>query len=145
MYCYKHGERLAVTKCSQCGKFLCQECAEYFEPHLCVDCAMSYAGEIKASMIKSIVLSVVFMIIGILLIKSPSGILLAGIPYGWGILNRITPSMFLWLSWIGWIVYFIIKLVIAYCIGLIALPIKLIRNIYQLNKINKIMKTVGEA
>ncbi|MBE6768835.1 MAG: hypothetical protein E7549_08010 [Ruminococcaceae bacterium] len=87
-------------------------------------------------------MSVLLMLVGIFVIKSPAGILLAGIPYGWAILNAITPSMFLWLSWVGWIIYFLIKLLLAYFIGLIALPIKLIKWIIELSSINHTLKNI---
>ena len=127
MYCYKHHNEDAVAQCSECSRGLCAECARKISPPLCVDCAKDYSREVKSEMVKNIAISIVFMIIGIILIKNPLGFLLAGIPYGWSILNSITPDMFLWLSWVGWIVYFIIKLVLSYVIGLVALPIKTTR------------------
>lgn len=142
MYCYKHQNEEAVAQCSECSRALCAECARKISPPLCVDCAKNYSREVKSEMIKNIAISMVFMIIGIVLIKNPLGLLLAGIPYGWSILNSMTPDMFLWLSWIGWIVYFIIKLVLSYIIGLVALPIKLIKWILTLKRVNALLKAV---
>ncbi len=93
-------------------------------------------------MIKNIAISVILMIVGIVVIKNPAGILLAGIPYGWAILNRITPSMFLWLSWVGWLIYFGLKLLLAYTIGIVALPFKLFRWISELVNVNKILQSI---
>lgn len=45
--------------------------------------------------------------------------------FGWNVLNRIQPSMFLWMSWIGWIFYFVIKFVLAVAIGAFVAPIVL--------------------
>jgi len=142
MKCCKHRERDGVVLCNECGQALCQECADKFHPPLCSRCASARAREIKGQLVKSISLSVLLMLVGIFVIKSPAGILLAGIPYGWAILNAITPSMFLWLSWVGWIIYFLIKLLLAYFIGLIALPIKLIKWIIELSSINHTLKNI---
>lgn len=143
MDCYKH-QKVAVAQCSECGRGLCQECADKINPPLCPTCARNYSSSIKAEMTKNIVISVILMIIGVFVIQSPMGILLAGIPYGWALLNKMTPSMFLWLSWIGWIVYFIIKLVIAYVVGIPALIIKMIRWISDIRRANKLISSVAE-
>ncbi len=144
MSCYKHLGRESVATCNSCGRELCSECAQKIHPPMCVDCAVEYSNEVKKTMIFNIAISVVLMIVGIVVIKSPAGIMLAGIPYGWSILNRITPSMFLWMSWVGWLIYFGIKLVIAYFIGIIALPIKLVGWISDLVRVNKILNGVAE-
>ncbi len=66
----------------------------------------------------------------IALLASASGILMM-IPlvlcayFGWNALNRIQPSMFLWMSWVGWIIYFFVKLLLAIAIGYIVAPIVL--------------------
>ena len=142
MVCHKHYDREAVAQCNDCGRALCSSCADAFDPPLCVGCATARANSIKGELVKNIIISVVLMIVGIVVIKDPLGILLAGIPYGWAILNRITPSMFLWMSWVGWLIYFGIKLVLAYFIGLIALPIKLFLWITELVRINRTIKDV---
>lgn len=94
-------------------------------------------------MIKSIVLSIVFMVVGIFVIHDILGILLAGIPYGWALLNKLTSRFFIGLPIIGWLIYFLVKLVLSYFVGLIALPIKLIQWISKLSKANKIKKQLG--
>ena len=142
MDCYKHYNRVAVATCTECGRGMCEECSRKIIPPLCEDCARSYANSIKGEMVKNILISVVLMIVGIAVIQSPLGVLLAGIPYGWSILNRMTPSMFLWLTWVGWIIYFLIKLVLSYIIGVPALIFKLIKWFSELSRINKLLKCV---
>ena len=144
MSCYKHYDREGVAQCADCGRELCGQCADNFNPPLCDNCAKERAGAIRSEMIKNILISVVLMIVGIVVIKSPAGILLAGIPYGWAILNRITPSMFLWMSWVGWLIYFFIKFLLAYFIGIIALPIKLFLWISELVRINKTLNGIED-
>ena len=144
MNCYKHFGEPAVATCSQCGRGLCDECSNKIKPPLCENCAREYASSIKSEMIKNIAISVILMIVGIVFIKSPAGALLAGIPYGWSILNRITPSMFLWLTWVGWLIYFFIKLLLAYTIGIPALIIKLIKWTSELRNVNEILKSIED-
>lgn len=38
MKCYFHPDRDAVATCQNCGKSLCKECAEKYQPCLCDDC-----------------------------------------------------------------------------------------------------------
>lgn len=66
-----------------------------FHPPTCVNCARELVSIIKTEMIKNILIGVVLMIVGIVLIRNPMGLLLAGIPYGLSILNKITPAMFM--------------------------------------------------
>ena len=42
--------------------------------------------------------------------------------FGWRVLNRIQPAMFLWMSWVGWLVYFVVKFFIAVAIGFFIAP-----------------------
>jgi len=134
MHCYYHENEEAVATCSRCGKSLCRRCAENFKPITCVDCVREAVEYTKQEMTKSIVLSVLLMIVGIIITRDFFGFLLAGIPSGWRALNKITPSIFLVLPIGGWVIYFFVKLFIAYCIGLVALPIKLYQDISELKK-----------
>lgn len=143
MPCFYHNDRPSTVTCSRCGKTLCSECGSYLQPPTCVDCARAETAEIKGEMTKSVVISVILMIVGIVAMQNPLGILLAGIPSGWRVLNKITPAMFLWMPLVGWIIYFAIKLVLAYCIGLIALPIQLFRDIKALTDAKKLEEYIN--
>lgn len=142
MPCFYHIEREATVSCNTCGKLLCSKCGGLFQPPTCRSCAEEYAQSVRREMITSISVSVILMFVGIFAIGSIEGILLAGIPYGWSVLNKIQPSMFLWLTWVGWLVYFFIKLILAYVIGLVALPIKLIKWIKELRETNRLLESV---
>lgn len=132
----------SVNCCSRCGRRLTVEEDGAFNPPTCMDCAKEHVETVKSEMIKNIAISVILMIVGIVVIKNPAGILLAGIPYGWSILNKITPAMFVWMSWIGWVIYFLVKLIVAYFIGLIALPIKLFQWISEIVKVKQLEKNI---
>lgn len=138
MNCFYHKDRVATATCRKCGRELCSECASLFSPTMCADCAGQIAAENKAAMTKNIAISILLMIAGIVIIQNPMGFLLAGIPSGWRFLNRITPSMFLWMPLVGWIIYFFIKLTLSYFIGLFVLPVTLIRNIKAITDAKKV-------
>ena len=131
-------ENYSVNRCTRCGRQLTVEEDQAFNPPTCMNCAREHVSTVKSEMIKSVVL----MIVGIVVIRNPLGILLAGIPYGWSALNKITPAMFLWMSWVGWLIYFSIKLVVSYFIGLVALPIKLFQWISEIVKVKKLEKSI---
>ena len=42
--------------------------------------------------------------------------------FGWLTLNKLQPSMFIWMSWMGWIIYFLIKFFLSVAIGFIIAP-----------------------
>ena len=56
---------------------------------------------------------------------------LAGVTYflcaffGWRALNKIQPSMFLWMSFAGWIVYFFVKFILSALIGFFVAPFEI--------------------
>lgn len=127
----------SVNNCSKCGRRLTIKEDETFQPPTCMLCAKEQASSIKKEMTKNIAISVVLMIVGIIIIRNPLGFMLAGIPYGWAVLNKITPSLFVWMPLVGWVIYFFIKTTISYFIGLVALPIKLFQWISELNKVKK--------
>ena len=52
--------------------------------------------------------------------------------FGWKFLNRITPSMFLWLSFTGWIVYFFVKLFLSVAVGVFVAPFQIAKMIANL-------------
>lgn len=132
----------SVNCCSRCGRRLTIEEDGAFNPPTCMSCAQEHVRTVKSEMIKNIAISIVLMIVGIVVIKNPAGILLAGIPYGWSFLNKITPAMFVWMPLIGWVIYFVVKLLVAYFVGLIALPIKLFQWISEIVKVKQLEKNI---
>lgn len=148
MKCYYHNHADAVTQCVDCGKALCRSCADKYEPILCPDCFNSRIYSYKSNLKKNIILSVVLFVVGLVLsIMANKGefilnsfgaaYCLASLPWGWQVLNMITPNIFLFMPIIGWIVYFIIKLFLSIIIGWIVLPIKMIKSIVELRKLSR--------
>lgn len=153
MKCFNHTNIDAVATCVDCGKSLCKTCASKYEPILCDDCyqermnkynagQQEYKGSIVGSIIWSVILFIAGFVIPIIMYGEfdaassfGMGYCLAGFPYGWRALNRITPDIFLIMPIVGWLIYFIIKAFLAVMIGWIAMPIQIIRKIAEIRRI----------
>lgn len=142
MKCYYHPDREIVATCTECGKGLCKACASKWDPTLCDDCAKVRIDEKRAALKKSVALSVAALIVGVVIgvimaVQDQqisylwTGLVLAlafvFVVNGWQWLNRIQPSMFLFLPVIGWLFYFGFKFLLAYFVGVVAFPVNLYR------------------
>ena len=145
MNCYYHPHKSAVATCSDCGKGLCQECADKWNPILCDDCAGNQLSIRQSTLKRTVIIGVVLFIAGFLayywiegnVLKALlGGYLIAGVPNGWAALSKIQPRIFLFLPIIGWVIYFIVKFVLACFVGLGVFPINIIRCVTEL-KSNK--------
>jgi hypothetical protein len=117
--CYKHNDLDAVSTCLSCGKALCPSCSEKFSKPYCDGCILEYTANQKRLLIKNAIIMVVLFIFGL----SQGGNIvfalgLAGVPWGWSALNRITPN-----------IYFIIKFALSMCIGIFVLPYQIFKII----------------
>jgi B-box zinc finger. len=140
MKCSKHYERDAVSQCVDCGKALCPECTEKFNVPLCDQCALNRINADKQLLVKNSVIMIVLFVVGFLWSGQEGffqrilmGYFFAGIPWGWSILTKITPSMFLFMSWIGWLIYFLVKLMLSMLIGMFVTPYKIYKIIKGLS------------
>lgn len=152
MKCFCHHERDAVSQCSKCGKFLCSECAEVWEPPLCPSCGKSTSSYNKSSAAASLILTVILFVLGSLFIgymysiesdlsfgQKLFGILLFGysvasIPSGWKTLSGLTSKFFLILPVVGWLFYFGIKLWLSVIVGFVMLPVETVKAIRVLKR-----------
>lgn len=139
MKCLKHYERDAVSQCVDCGKALCPECTNKFHTPLCDQCSLNRISISKKLLIKNTAIMVVLFIVGFFNAQSGEvdfssrllmGYAFAGIPWGWSILNSITPNIFLFMPIIGWIMYFAFKIMLSMLIGMFVTPYK-IYTIYK--------------
>lgn len=151
MKCYYHTDRESVAQCTDCGKALCKQCASHYEIPLCKDCATNRNGNLKSIAFKNLawlglafVIAIIFQITkfggdmaGGFAMYLLWGFMFGGTPVGWKVLNKITPSIFLWLPVIGWVIYFVIKLTLAFLIGWVAMPIRIIKGFVQYSKARK--------
>ena len=162
MKCYHHPDRDAVAYCSQCGRGLCGECSDRYNPILCGGCAEKIAGiqlneeieyyndavrRLRKLRIGAIVCVAFGILFGLALTSGRSyeilgliggilgGLCFAGVPSGWRDINE-TFSRFrfiLFLPIAGWIMFYLFKLSFAIVVGWIAFP----REYFALKKIVK--------
>lgn len=134
MKCHKHYDMDAVSNCVDCGKAMCPQCTEKFTFPICDSCNLSKITADKNKLIKNSVIMAVLFIFGFFNSEEGFfsallfGYFLAGIPWGWSTLNKITPNIFLFMPIIGWVIYFIMKLALSATIGMFVTPYK----IYQI-------------
>lgn len=141
MNCFNHTDTPAVAQCTNCGKFLCKECATKYSPILCDDCAgmvvqeqeqaeakaeMSENNRFKLAIALLCLNFLVYFILGItkgmfsfkfLLFILIDSIAWGGAPYGWKKLNSVNLNVILILPIIGWFIYFGVKLSLSRLIG----------------------------
>lgn len=149
MKCFYHNDRDAVAQCSECGKFLCSECAEGWKPTLCPSCGEAVSSNNKSNSVASLILAVILFIIGAAFAwgmcaadgTEPNfggilfiGYMVAAVPSGWRTLSGLTSKFFLVLPVVGWIFYFGIKLSIASLVGIIALPVEIVKFVRTLKR-----------
>lgn len=159
MNCYNHIEQSAVATCQDCQKGLCTSCASLFSFPICSECNKQRQQSEKKEIYKELLLMFIVGCLSyylLLQIYTPvNSSLLKGrifekvfltvigfytggaLVAGWKTLNRITPSVFLFLPIIGWVLFFIVKFLLAITVGLLMLPIRLVLNFRKLFLLNK--------
>ncbi|MBQ9011828.1 MAG: hypothetical protein IJ093_04185 [Bacilli bacterium] len=172
MGCYKHPEETVVGTCPKCGKFLCKECADKYESHLCDGCEKERkekneqalnakkaklaqdAGTAKNEALKSLIIgvavSLVFGIIGYCAGKADgNGVMmaymLAGFPWGYRLISKLMDDGVMFFAALAgnFLVAFFIKLVLGMLIGCIAWPIIIGYRIYTFVQANNLHKSVS--
>lgn len=148
MKCFYHCEEDAVALCVDCGKGLCKECASRFSVPICPECNLRRINADRKLLIQNAAIMIVAFIIGFYVapgsysgsglgLKIFMGYMVAGIPWGWSFLSRITPDIFLFLPLIGWLVYITIKLPIAMFVGFFITPYKIYKTAKELIQARK--------
>lgn len=70
MNCYDHPDRLAVTRCTRCGRPLCRECAERYTPvPVCSSCAQLEFDTRRKTAIRELVYMGIGAAVGIFLVS----------------------------------------------------------------------------
>ncbi|HEU4452381.1 MAG TPA: hypothetical protein VFR81_04945 [Longimicrobium sp.] len=148
MRCYQHASLDVVATCGQCGRGLCSGCSSKYNLPLCANCAHSMIASEKSDITRSFIASIVLACAALVLTSgAPAAgrIFLmysfAGIPWGWRVLTRITPSVFLVMPLIGWLFYFSIKLTLATWVGMVALPIFVFKRVNRWRELKALQGT----
>ncbi len=154
MNCFNHPTITSVATCQDCQKGLCTTCVSRHKTPICKGCLAKRKREQKSSIYKELLLTFVigvlsaYFLIEYLYVSGSAnpkyqnvenivskGMLFyvgASLVSGWKTLNRITPSVFLFLPIIGWLFYFIIKFLLSIVVGLFMFPIRLFQNLRRL-------------
>jgi hypothetical protein len=171
MGCYKHPDKTVVGTCPECGKFLCKECADKYESHLCDGCeekrkanaqkalnakkaklaqdAGAAKNEALKSLIMGVVVSLIFGFIGFSIGKSDGegltmAYMLAGFPWGYKLISKLMDDGVMFFAALAgnFLVALCIKLVLGILVGCIAWPIIICYRIYTFVQANNLHKSV---
>lgn len=52
--------------------------------------------------------------------------------FGWKMLNRVQPAMFIWMPLIGWAIYFAVKFILSAVIGAFVAPVVIAKKIFYM-------------
>lgn len=63
MKCYRHRDVEATGKCTECGAPLCDDCYDYFEGHICLNCAEKLLKHDQKLLRKVLIMGILFAII----------------------------------------------------------------------------------
>lgn len=155
MKCYNHPDRDSVATCQKCGKFLCKECADKYQPFLCDNCykelrqkeiddLVSARNQFKKTLKISCVLAIICAIITLLTdhytFPGYFALIAFFLPWGWKYSNLLGLSWFFNLNPTGivlMLLYYILKAIIAAIVGVFCF----IAAINKYRKIKKAEKT----
>ena len=134
MNCYYHNDIPAVAQCSECGKFLCQNCIDNTSPVLCGECSdyivqqstydkMKSEKKFKRGLIICFLISIPYalgcLIYGRILEAAMFLIMITCAPYGWRELRKLRDKLdfLLILPVLGWAMYYTFVWVISVLTG----------------------------
>lgn len=154
MECINHPGTSAVGKCQLCGKALCADCMNRFQPALCEECLLSHNAEIARRLLLDVGITVgLFSIVVIaLVIKNPAyfhmgvrlGIMLSCAYWGWQFLSR-APIPVVFTSAQGLGIYFCIKVLLSIFVGFIAAPVQIFRRAKTLYSIRTLKQKIEQG
>ena len=149
MKCYLHLEDEIVAQCQACSRGLCSECSNMYQSPTCQNCAAEQNRRYRGTLIRQLLISVgIFFLIfssmandskahNPLIFSLLVAYMAAGIPWGWAVLNRVTPNVFLFLPVIGWLFYFGVKFYLSGMVGFFVTPFKIYRAIGDIREISR--------
>lgn len=154
MKCAKHYHLDAVSTCSDCSKSLCLDCTEKFSYPICDDCNLIRMRVDRSDVVKFLILMISLFIVGfffysLLLLSFTYGILggylMASIPAGWSVWNRLTSKFTFFFTLQEGMFYLAVKLIASYLIGPFVAPFKLFSLFKSLADLKKLVKYTNEA
>lgn len=144
MNCFNHTQEPAVAQCSDCGKGLCPECAERYQPILCTPCFQKRKrSEIWRSIFSLLSLIALFVIgfrwnflatKGFEDMRGMSGYVLMAIWSGYLFAEKFIPyKMIAGTNW-QWVFYYIFKLLLFVIIGVFTAPFTCLWAVFRVIK-----------
>lgn len=154
MECINHPGKQAAGTCTFCGKALCAECLNRFQPPACEACLISHnAGIARRFYIDIGVTATIFLVVFILaVVKNTAhwqggiflGVILACAYWGWQFISRFSVPV-LFTSGFGLAVYFAIKILLAMCIGLFVTPWQIFRRVRDIRAVRKLKTSIAQG
>lgn len=137
--CYRHPERQPVAQCPSCGAYMCQQCYDRYEGHLCKNCTyennQAYISRIRTSLIFAAIFFVLGWIIGGSIVGSGGfliGLWAAGLPGGFAF-NWFDAYATWEMGCLGTVFYWIFRLLVASVAGLILTIINIFRLVHAIS------------
>ncbi len=153
MECAHHAGRQAVATCNRCGKGLCSECAERFDPPLCVACLLTHNRGVAIRLAAELAITA-FIGVGITVFVGSraggtweSGLFLGTIAtcayWGWQFVGCLS-SPLAYSSSSAYFGYTITKFIFALCFGLIVTPWQIFKRVKEIYRIKKLEKSIRD-
>lgn len=159
MKCYNHPNDDAIAQCHNCGKGLCQTCAQKWNPPICDDCQKGFINEELSSLSRELMIYIGLAIAGAIfggimgsgLSHRPSEAFSVAILYafafpvyaaGWKWMNHLTDKFALFGTPAFWIIYLLIKLMFSAAVGVFALPYRLFRIYTRKKELNSLLSHI---
>ena len=142
MNCFNHIDRAAVAQCSDCGKGLCAECTEKYEPILCTPCFQKRKDKAIWDNLYFLILYTVFFYIGYKLdfmttkrmpdMQWMSGYVLMAFWTGYVFIKKVIP----WKMTAGttgqWNFYYVFKFLLYLVGGFFVAPFVVLWTVFRL-------------
>lgn len=157
--CYYHQNEEAVGQCQICGKYLCRDCFNLTQGHICYDCAQEINNKNKKNLLINAIITLIIVaawVVALIMMDNPDLktytniiVLVVGVVPAWRMLSIVTNKMFANTTFVGGAIaaYFIVKAVLSIVCSLVMLPyyvIKLIVGFVKYIKESKNYKLVEQ-
>lgn len=153
MECINHAGVPAAGSCQLCGKALCPDCLNRFQPPLCEPCLLAHnSGVARRLYIDLAVTAAISIGVTICIsMNTPNiktsimlGLMAAGAYWGWQFLNRF-PVPIVFTTGFGLMTYLLIKVMLSICAGFIVAPWQIFRRIKEIRSINTLKQQIKQG
>lgn len=154
MECINHPGVTAAGTCNICGKALCPDCLNRFNPPLCEPCLTTHNMSVARRLYFDIgVTAVIFLgVFAVTVTKNPGywqagvlfGLMLSCAYWGWQFMGRVSiPIAFT--SGAALFAYLIAKALVALLLGFIVMPWQIAKRIKEITAIKRLKKQLEQG